>query len=69
MPRVMISGWTLKTPTPTPVTRPTSAAAISGTMIATARPWPFTSVATRNPDIDATAPTERSMPPVSIVSV
>jgi hypothetical protein len=38
-------------------------------MMATARPWLFTSVATRNPDIDATAPTERSMPPVSIVSV
>ena len=31
--------------------------------------WPWTNVATTKPAIDATAPTERSMPPVSIVSV
>ena len=41
----------------------------SATMIATPVPGPPTSVATTNPDIEATAPTERSMPPVSIVSV
>ncbi len=36
---------------------------------ATQIPWPATRVATTKPAIDATAPTDRSMPPVSIVRV
>ena len=69
MPRVMISGWTRKTPTPMPVIRPTRAATTSGTMIATGRPELLMSVAVTNPAIEATAPTDRSMPPVSIARV
>ena len=68
MPRVMISGWTRKTPTPMPVIRPTRAATTSGTMIAAGRPQLLMSVAVTNPAIDATAPTDRSIPPVSIAS-
>ena len=70
MPRVMISGWTRKTPTPMPVTsagraRPRRAPRgcrrrVPGRRRASRR---------TNPAIDATAPTDRSMPPVSIVSV
>jgi hypothetical protein len=69
MPRVMISGWTRKTPTPTPVTRPATAAAMSAMSRAIGSPCEPTRVATRNPDIEATAPTDRSMPPVRKVSV
>ena len=69
MPRVMISGWTRNTPTPMPVRRPATAAAKSATTIAVGVPELSTSVATTKPAIEATAPTERSMPPVSIVSV
>ena len=65
----MINGWTRNTPTPTPVTRPASAAMSSATSSATSRPCGPTMVATTNPDIEATAPTERSMPPVRNVSV
>ena len=45
------------------------AATASATKIATSSPSPPTSVATANPVIDATAPTERSMPAVNIVMV
>ncbi len=45
------------------------AATTSATMMPTPSPGPPTSVATTNPVIEATAPTDRSMPPVSIVSV
>ena len=69
MPSVMISGWTRKTPTPMPVTNPASAAATSATTIPVGVPAPAANDATTKPDIEATAPTERSMPPVSIVSV
>ncbi len=70
MPRVMISGWTRNTPTPMPVTRPARAAAVSETAIATGTPpGSLTRVAVTKPAMEATAPTDRSMPPVSIVSV
>ena len=70
MPRVMISGWTRKTPTPMPVSSPARAAAARATTIAKGDPPGLsTSVAVTNPAIEATAPTERSIPPVSIVSV
>ena len=38
-------------------------------MIATTGPWPLTSVAMTKAAIDATVPTDRSMPPVSIARV
>jgi hypothetical protein len=69
IPSVMINGWTRNTPTPIPVASPARAAAASATPIATGRPYPVARVATTKPDIDATAPTERSIPPVSIVIV
>ena len=70
MARVMISGWTRNTPTPMPVTRPARAAAARATAIPwTHPPGLWTNVAVTNPAIEATVATERSMPPVSIVSV
>ena len=70
MPRVMISGWTRNTPTPMPVSEPGERRRRRARRGWPRRgPGPPTSVATRNPAIDATAPTDRSMPPVSIVSV
>ena len=70
IPSVMISGWTRKMPTPMPLARPIS---IPGTMRDEHRRsqarasaiW----VATMKALIVATVPTERSMPPVSIVMV
>ena len=70
MPRVMISGWTRNTPMPTPVTRPASIADDERHQDGRGTPpglW--TSVAVTKPVIDATAPTDRSMPPVSMVIV
>ena len=70
MPRVMISGWTRKTPTPIPVRRPTSAAIDEGDddgdrqALAVRRASRRRTRPSRRP-----RPTERSMPPVSIVSV
>ena len=70
MARVMISGCTRNTPTPMPVTRPASAAAASAMTIPwTHPPGLWTNVAVTNPAIEATAATDRSIPPVSIVSV
>ena len=70
MPSVTISGWTLKTPTPIPLMRPASAAAVSATAIPSGTPpGEWMRVAVTKPTIDATAPTDRSMPPVSIVRV
>ena len=69
MARVMISGWTRNTPTPIPVISPANAAAARATAIPAGTPGPLTIVATRNPDIDATAPTDRSIPPVNIAKV
>src|SRR5690242_12856607 len=70
IPRVTISGWTRKTPTAIPDTRPARTAAANDTTIAWATPpglW--IRVAVTNPAIEATALTDRSIPPVSIVSV
>ena len=69
MPRVMISGWTLNTPMPMPLTTPASAQAARASRSATIPPWSGVWVAMMNAAIEAIIPTERSMPPVSIVSV
>ena len=70
MPRVMISGWTRNTPTPMPVSEPGEGRDREGHDDRDGQPPGLsTSVATTNPAIEATAPTERSIPPVSIVSV
>ena len=66
---VMINGWTRKTPTPIPFTRPTTAAGTSAMSDAGSQPTSDTSVAMTYAVIDATTATERSMPPVSIVRV
>ncbi len=70
MPRVTMSGWTRKTPTLMPLTSPTSTAALSATATPSGQPpgW-LMNVAVTKPAIEATKPTDRSMPPVSIVSV
>ena len=70
MPRVMISGWTRNTPTPMPVTRPGQRGRAERDGDARTQPpgW-LTRVAMTKPAIDATSPTDRSMPPVSMVSV
>jgi hypothetical protein len=68
-PRVMISGCTRKMPTPTPFSTPASVAAIRAAARPTGSPCVASSDATTKPAIDATAPTDRSIPPVSIVSV
>ena len=65
----MISGWTRKTPTPIPVISPATAAAINAMAIAGGAPIVMATDDVRNPASDATAPTDRSMPPVSIASV
>ena len=59
-----------RSPTPTPVSEARQHRDQSDTRIAWGTPpglW--TSVAVTNPVIDATAPTDRSIPPVSIVIV
>ena len=70
MPRVMISGWTLKMPTPMPFDDARDRGGQqgeddrgSGTELARS------GVAMMNAAIEATVPTDRSMPPVSIASV
>jgi hypothetical protein len=70
MPSVTISGCARKMPTPIPVISPASTAAVSDTTTPwTTPPGLLMSVAVTNPTIEATAPTDRSIPPVSIVSV
>ena len=70
MPRVTISGWTRNTPTPMPVDEAGQRGGRERDAIpSTKPPGLLISVAVTNPTIDATAPTDRSMPPVSIVSV
>ena len=70
MPRVMISGWTLNTPTPMPFTMP---AIERGDQrpgrSPTTGPGRPVWVAMMNAAIEATVPTDRSMPPVSMRSV
>ncbi len=69
MPSVMISGWTLNTPTPMPLAIPAMRAASRASAMAGPDPiWPVW-VAMMNAAIEATVPTDRSMPPVSIASV
>ena len=66
----MINGCTRNTPIPMPLSRPASAATTSATTIPSAAPpGLFTNVAVTKPAMDPTAATERSMPPVSMVSV
>src|SRR5687767_3511768 len=65
---VMISGWTRKIPTPIPFTSPTSAAGTRAMSEAASQPKSDTFVAMTYEAIDATTATERSIPPVSMVS-
>ena len=68
-PRVMISGCTLNTPTPMPFTVPAIAAARRASTSAGPGPsWPVC-VAMMNAAMEATVPTDRSMPPVSMARV
>ena len=66
---VMISGWTRKIPTPMPLTSPTTAAGTQRDERAPSQPKSDTSVAMTYAVIEATTATDRSMPPVSMVSV
>ena len=65
----MISGWTLNTPMPMPFTMPAMTAATTARTMATIGPWAPVWVAMMNAAIEATMPTDRSIPPVSMHSV
>jgi hypothetical protein len=67
--KVMISGCTRNTPIPIPLIVPATAAATRAISNAAPSPMLGSSVATMNPAAEATAPTDRSMPPVSIARV
>ncbi len=70
VPSVMISGWTRKTPTPMPLARPISTRRQHGEQRAPPPgPGCTTCVAMMKALIVATVPTDRSMPPVSMVMV
>ena len=71
MPRVMISGWTRKTPTPMPLTRPASAGGDEGDDDRDGRAAWLCDERRDDERRPSTrpSPTDRSMPPVSIVRV